>query len=508
MLKLIKNQVNLVELVVSSTIDIDGFSAKLTINSKEVAISDISVRNPTFTIQPSDVASLGECNALLPLEIIDTKGSVYSTVKVAARAVDTAVGVIRNDQRIFTVLVGEIASPSEGHAALEAEIEARKAADVKVLDDAKDYTDKKFSEAKIFVYAGQINSFADLPTDATIGSVYNVVDTGANYVWNGEVWDKLSENIDLSIFPTKTDLANEEKARKEADEGLQSSIDGLTTTIGNLTDSVNTIKGELAKKATTDALNAVDEAVKSKASAESVTELTSVVDTKVAQSDFDTLKADVEKKALKSDLDALSATVDGKADNSALTAIETEVGKKASQTDMTALQGTVTTLSEDVAKKADATALTNLESVVDGKADSSALKTLEGTVATKADQSSLDTLTTEVGNKASQSDLTALSSTVDTKADASAVTALESAVGEKASQSELDDLKTTVESKAASSDLTSLQSKVNGILDGETLISSLVFTLEGDTSKKYRIKVELVDDGSGTGEPTLSVVPA
>lgn len=524
MLKLIKNQVNRIELVVSSTIDISGFSAKLTIDSTESIIPDISVNSPTFEVQQAAVDSLGECNALLPLEIIDTKGSVYSTVKVAARAVDTPVGVLRNDQRIFTVLVGDIASPNEHNVALEAEIEARKLADTLVLRDANDYTDKKFGEAKIFVYAGQVDTVADLPEDAETGAVYNVLSTGANYVWNGEAWDKLSENIDLSIFPTKTELANEEKARKDADAELKTSIDGLTTKVDGLDGSIATINGELAKKATTEALDAVDAAVKTKASAESVTELTNEVASKVAKSDFDTLKADVDKKALKSELDALATTVGGKADQTSLDtlkttvenkadkstveSIETELGQKASQEGLSALSGTVKTLSDDVEKKAEATALTALEGVVSGKADASALTALEGTVATKADQSSLEALEEEVGKKALQSDLTALSGKVDAKADASAVTALETKVDGKASQTELDSLKTAVDGKAASKDLTDLNTKVSGILDGTTLISSLVFTLDGDDTKKYRIKVELIDDGSGTSEPTLSVVPA
>ena len=37
------------------------------------------------------------------------------------------------------------------------------------------------------------------------GDVYNLLDTGANYVWTGTEWDKLSETIDLSIYLKSTD---------------------------------------------------------------------------------------------------------------------------------------------------------------------------------------------------------------------------------------------------------------------------------------------------------------
>lgn len=37
------------------------------------------------------------------------------------------------------------------------------------------------------------------------GDVYNLLDTGANYVWTGTEWDKLSETIDLSIYLKSSD---------------------------------------------------------------------------------------------------------------------------------------------------------------------------------------------------------------------------------------------------------------------------------------------------------------
>lgn len=40
------------------------------------------------------------------------------------------------------------------------------------------------------------------------GDVYNVLDTGANYVWTGEDWDKLSETIDLTPYLTKNEATS------------------------------------------------------------------------------------------------------------------------------------------------------------------------------------------------------------------------------------------------------------------------------------------------------------
>ena len=50
-------------------------------------------------------------------------------------------------------------------------------------------------------YKGTVASVENLPTTGQqIGDLYNVTDTGANYAWSGTAWDKLSENIDLSIY--------------------------------------------------------------------------------------------------------------------------------------------------------------------------------------------------------------------------------------------------------------------------------------------------------------------
>lgn len=50
----------------------------------------------------------------------------------------------------------------------------------------------------VFKVKGSVEDFEHLPsTDNEIGDVYNVLDTGANYVWTGTVWDKLSETVDL-----------------------------------------------------------------------------------------------------------------------------------------------------------------------------------------------------------------------------------------------------------------------------------------------------------------------
>jgi hypothetical protein len=68
----------------------------------------------------------------------------------------------------------------------------------------KQELDNKLSS--VYKYKGTLESVDLLPEEAEVGDVYNADDTGANYAWTGTTWDKLSENIDLTIYATKEQL--------------------------------------------------------------------------------------------------------------------------------------------------------------------------------------------------------------------------------------------------------------------------------------------------------------
>ena len=56
----------------------------------------------------------------------------------------------------------------------------------------------------VFVYKGSVKTEALLPTELVeIGDVYNVESSGANFVWNGDDWDKLSDTINLENYVLK-----------------------------------------------------------------------------------------------------------------------------------------------------------------------------------------------------------------------------------------------------------------------------------------------------------------
>lgn len=61
--------------------------------------------------------------------------------------------------------------------------------------------------ASVYHVKGSVANYNSLPMyNRTIGDVWNLLDTGANYVWTESGWDKLSETIDLSGYAQKTEI--------------------------------------------------------------------------------------------------------------------------------------------------------------------------------------------------------------------------------------------------------------------------------------------------------------
>lgn len=70
---------------------------------------------------------------------------------------------------------------------------------------------KKDDISTVYNYRGSVNMFTELPPDAKVGDVYNVmqpdqnnnVKAGDNLAWNGTEWDNLSGSVDLSGYVAK-----------------------------------------------------------------------------------------------------------------------------------------------------------------------------------------------------------------------------------------------------------------------------------------------------------------
>lgn len=59
---------------------------------------------------------------------------------------------------------------------------------------------------KTYRVRGSVDSYDKLPASAAVGDVYNVSDTGANYVWTSDGWDKLSEDTKTTSASVKDNV--------------------------------------------------------------------------------------------------------------------------------------------------------------------------------------------------------------------------------------------------------------------------------------------------------------
>ena len=110
-----------------------------------------------------------------------------------------------------TSIKAEVTRATEAEASLTTEIKkkANKATTLAGynISDAYTKTEVDGKLAGAFHYKGTVETEADLPKEGNEqGDVWNVSETGANYAWDGEKFDKLSETIDLSAYALKTDL--------------------------------------------------------------------------------------------------------------------------------------------------------------------------------------------------------------------------------------------------------------------------------------------------------------
>lgn len=116
----------------------------------------------------------------------NTVSNIASSVSEAVSSAETAASNAQNAASQATQVVASITTEyvkTETFETFQKEITAKVSA--------------------IYHIKGSVATLNDLPSSNDIGDVYNLLDTGANYVWTSSGWDKLSETIDLSGYVTK-----------------------------------------------------------------------------------------------------------------------------------------------------------------------------------------------------------------------------------------------------------------------------------------------------------------
>lgn len=113
--------------------------------------------------------------------------------------------------------------------------------------------------SSVYSYKGSKATYAELPSDAAAGDVWNVEGAhdnhpaGTNWAWTGTAWDALGGAIDLSAYYTKTQadatiaaaVDAEKTLREAADNGLDGKITTNTQAIAKINGSADA-EGSLA----------------------------------------------------------------------------------------------------------------------------------------------------------------------------------------------------------------------------------------------------------------------
>ena len=122
------------------------------------------------------------------------------------------------------------------------------------------------SLAKALKYKGSVATYADLPTDAEVGDVWNVqkadkthsIKAGENVAWTGEAWDNLGGTVDLTDYALVTDQQKDVISASVASDTITlTARDGTATklVVNNVAEAVlaaQSLTAESASKATGD----------------------------------------------------------------------------------------------------------------------------------------------------------------------------------------------------------------------------------------------------------------
>ncbi len=85
--------------------------------------------------------------------------------------------------------------------------------------------------SSVYSYKGSKATYAELPSDAAAGDVWNVEEAhdnhpaGTNWAWTGTAWDALGGAIDLSAYYNKTQADAAIAAAVDAEKGLREAAD-------------------------------------------------------------------------------------------------------------------------------------------------------------------------------------------------------------------------------------------------------------------------------------------
>ena len=155
---------------------------------------------------PIEVSSwTGWVKYALASELTSAVETINTSITSINGEITTIKGDITSIESDITELQGSLGSAEDDITAVTNALDAHKAD----YDNPHKVTAAQLGLATVYKYKGSVETYADLPTSGQqVGDVYNVkqadpdhnIEAGDNVAWDGEKWDILAGNTDLSGY--------------------------------------------------------------------------------------------------------------------------------------------------------------------------------------------------------------------------------------------------------------------------------------------------------------------
>lgn len=191
-------------------LDVDDDYNETYIRQKFIAQADGAcyVRFGTIVLDssPIEVSSwTGWVKYALASELTSAVETINNSITAINGEITTIKGDITSIESDITELQGSLGSAEGDITAVTNALDAHKAD----YDNPHKVTAAQLGLATVYKYKGSVETYADLPTsDQQVGDVYNVkqaapdhnIEAGDNVAWDGEKWDILAGDTDLSGY--------------------------------------------------------------------------------------------------------------------------------------------------------------------------------------------------------------------------------------------------------------------------------------------------------------------
>lgn len=191
-------------------LDVDDDYNETYIRQKFVAQADGACYVRFGTIVPdSSPIEVSSWTGWVKYSLASELTSAVETINTSITSINGEITTIKGDitsiESDITELQGSLGSAEDDITAVTNALDAHKAD----YDNPHKVTAAQLGLATVYKYKGSVETYADLPTSGQqVGNVYNIkqadpdhnIDAGDNVAWDGEKWDILAGDTDLSGY--------------------------------------------------------------------------------------------------------------------------------------------------------------------------------------------------------------------------------------------------------------------------------------------------------------------